>query len=398
VDANCLSILFMVEFEKAVDSYVGHLLCVSLGSLSMLWRKLIPSPLPHPPKKILVTRLWAMGETLLVLPMIAELKKKYPDAQIDVLTTPRVSPLFTHVVSVDNVLLWGPRCLSLVHSYDLVIDTEPFLRISALSSWFLGKHVIGFSGSVRSSLYHTAVEFNDEQHEVLTFMDLLAPLGVYVVPTSLVKIASTTAEKDAVSILVGKLPRPYIGICSTAAESASTLRRWPPGSFAEAAKRLVSSTKGTVFFIGTKSERVYVQNIVSSCASSHIINLAGETTFGQLTAFIEQCDVFVSNDTGPMHLGAAQSVPTLGLFGPNLPVRFAPYGKGNLSLYEKQSCSPCINVHKGEIDTFSCKNNVCMRAISVESVVSAVLILLKNASVKSARKSVNTKSKKKRKK
>ena len=73
-------------------------------------------------------------------------------------------------------------------------------------------------------------------------------------------------------------------------------------------------------------------------------------------------------------MAAAQGVKTIGLFGPNLPIRWAPFGRGNVSIYKKGVCkySPCINVHLGKVPECILKDNICMKAIKVEDVLNAV--------------------------
>ena len=92
---------------------------------------------------------------------------------------------------------------------------------------------------------------------------------------------------------------------------------------------------------------------------------------------MKELTLFISNDTGPMHIAAAQGTPTIGLFGPNLPTRFAPFGPDNIALYEKTPCSPCINVHKGSFpDCFNPEKGLCMKQIRVEQVCAAATQLL----------------------
>jgi len=78
-----------------------------------------------------------------------------------------------------------------------------------------------------------------------------------------------------------------------------------------------------------------------------------------------------------MHVAAAQGVKTIGLFGPNLPVRWHPFGRRNISLYKKVGCSPCINTHLGQVP--ECKWEIdskeykkCMNKITVDDVMKAV--------------------------
>ena len=94
---------------------------------------------------------------------------------------------------------------------------------------------------------------------------------------------------------------------------------------------------------------------------------------------MEKLNWFIGNDAGAMHIAAAQGAKTIGLFGPNIPLRFAPYGKNNISIYKGEICefSPCINVHKGEVpDCLYPKHSgdyqKCMKNIKVEDVLDKV--------------------------
>jgi len=95
----------------------------------------------------------------------------------------------------------------------------------------------------------------------------------------------------------------------------------------------------------------------------------GEFTVPQHGALIERCILFISNDTGPMHIGPAVGTPTLGLFGPEPLLRYRPYGSGHVAIYQPLECSPRINIHLGPGG--GCVNPVrhlCMKLITVESV------------------------------
>ena len=86
----------------------------------------------------------------------------------------------------------------------------------------------------------------------------------------------------------------------------------------------------------------------------------------QSVALVSKLDMMLTIDTGPMHIAAAQGVPTIGLFCPNTPVRFSPLGKKNGFVYKPVRKKPCINVHKGEIP--DCNRHGHMRNIQVEDV------------------------------
>jgi heptosyltransferase-2 len=196
----------------------------------------------------------------------------------------------------------------------------------------------------------------------------------------MIPVKFTKQEKEKVDALLkkkGLFGKTIIGIHAGTAESAPW-RSWKVEKFAELSEEL--SKKGfCVILTGLKSEYELNEKIISLLKNKkNIFNFAGETTVYELSYLLTKINVFVSNDTGTMHLSAAIGTKTIGLFGPNLPVRFGPLGKNNVSIYhgDKLSCSPCINVHKGEFK--NCKiNGKCMDLITVKEVYNFVLKLLK---------------------
>ncbi|PIN70369.1 glycosyl transferase [Candidatus Woesearchaeota archaeon CG11_big_fil_rev_8_21_14_0_20_43_8] len=363
---------FIISFQRAIDRYIGALICLILNIVDMI---ISPSYKRVKIDNILIVRLWAIGETILVLPMIERLRKEYPKAKISVLTTPRVKEVFESVGFIDEIMVLGWDNRKLFKKFDMVFDTEPFLRISAIMAWFTGKKIIGFDGSVRSLLYSVRVPYNDRQHVVQVYLDMLREIGIKAEADRLVKLMFDANDESIAKQLVVRLKKPIIGICATSAESAGS-RRWPQERFAELSDQLIKDFQASIIFFGIPSDEKYNDEIIDMISESkNVLNAAGKTTLKQLYALIERCDLVVSNDTGPMHISAAMDTKTLGLFGPNTPVRFAPYGSGNESIYIKHQCSPCINVHKGDI--CDCRNPICIEAITVANVFRTIKRMLR---------------------
>ena len=164
-----------------------------------------------------------------------------------------------------------------------------------------------------------------------------------------------------------------------AAESAKS-RMWPFERYAELCDELIEKYNAKVIFTGTPDESNLIKLIQDKIEKKEsTFNAAGEINLNQLFCLIEKCKLFIGNDSGPMHVAAAQGVKTLGLFGPNLPARFGPYGKNGIGLYKGYNCqfSPCINVHKGQIpDCLYPKDSndyqKCMKNISVDDAIKEV--------------------------
>ena len=113
-----------------------------------------------------------------------------------------------------------------------------------------------------------------------------------------------------------------------------------------------------------------VDEILKRAGAGGGLSAAGCLSIKQTAALMGMCDLFISNDTGPMHIAAAVGAPTIGLFGPNTPQRYAPVGVNTTSIFKQVECSPCVHIHEGKAGT--CDRGICMEAISVEEVWEAI--------------------------
>jgi ADP-heptose:LPS heptosyltransferase len=136
---------------------------------------------------------------------------------------------------------------------------------------------------------------------------------------------------------------------------------WRESNFAELADRLVLEKKAAVIFTGSAADRDVNQRIISRMKQL-AENWAGETSLKELAALAALSDLFITTDTGPMHLAAATGAKVLALFGPTAPWRTGPYGKSQITVRTGIECSPCFQRN--------CEDNVrCMEEISVEDVM-----------------------------
>jgi len=377
----------MVVVIKFIDKYFGSWICNFLG----LFNKRISSDkLKTDYKKILVIQLWGIGETILVLPSIEGLRKKYPKAEIEVLATSRNRDVFFHNKNIDKIIILKINPFSILNfilrkmnKYDLVIDMEEYLNVSAVISFFAGRQRIGYAHDSRSKLYTNQVRYNDKQHAAQTFLDLVRKVNVKYGANKLPKLNYSKSDINVVNrFLINngiKSNDFLVCVAPGAAESAKS-RMWPYDRYAELCDEIIAKYNSKIIFIGIPEENDLVKSIQEKMENQgKIVNVAGQINLNQLFYLMTKCKLFVGNDSGPMHVAAAQGIKTLGLFGPNLPVRFGPYGKGNIGLYKGYNCefSPCINVHKGQVpDCLYTRNSndyqKCMKNISVDDVLKEV--------------------------
>ncbi|MBI4144477.1 glycosyltransferase family 9 protein [Candidatus Woesearchaeota archaeon] len=310
-------------------------------------------------RNILFVKLWAIGESVLTLPALKELHDR--GFSITVFCRRRNAPVFEQkfidkVVLFEHPLEWGKY----LFWFDVCVDGEPYMNLSALFCRILGRYVIGFSHGIRAILYDEKVKYNDVQHVVLTYCDLVFPLGVVAKPKALVKLSCNSFPKK----------ERIIGLAPGVAESGRS-RLWPVGKWAVLADMLVDYGFD-VCFVGSKEDSNMVFEITGQMKNS-AQNLAGRTSLKEFFCLVARFCAFVACDTGTMHIAAAQGVPTVGLFCPNTPVRFAPFGKNNFFVYKPVYKRPCINVHKGIID---CSHHNHMSRISVDDVFSVLRRIL----------------------
>ena len=357
-----------LNLTKIIDKYFLPIPCFIIG---LRKKNKIDAP-----KKILFIKMWSIGDGILTLPLIKAAKLKYPEAQIDVLSHKRLNHLFDNNKNISNLILFNDNLKEikpLYKKYDLSIDTDPYLNSSALITWYSGKASLGFSHSVRSKLFDTTSEFK-EQHTFQNYVDLLEKINIQT-NKELEKIQTDNETKERVEEILkeNNLDNFIVGISPGVGESGRT-RMWPLEKFAKLIDYLIENKKAKIVIIDGP-DNLEVAEKLTNLTKHPITNLAGKTTKKESLYLIEKCDLFISNDTGPMHMAAAQKTRTIGIFGPNTPIRWAPYGD-NISIYKKTECSPCISNKKGI--TPECKykgtelEQHCMKNITVEEVINQI--------------------------
>ncbi|MGB8954479.1 MAG: glycosyltransferase family 9 protein, partial [Tumebacillaceae bacterium] len=151
--------------------------------------------------------------------------------------------------------------------------------------------------------------------------------------------------------------------------STAISRRWPAAAFVWLGQELIEQQDANVLLVGSPDERSALIKMAERIDEETMV-AAGRTSLHELAALLSLCKVFVGNDSGPMHLAAAMGVRTIGLFGPNTPVKWGPLGAGNHVLSAHLPCSPCIRVSHGQFQ--ECPLPICMTSIRPEQALAVV--------------------------
>jgi heptosyltransferase-2 len=373
-----------IQIAKWVDEYLGRWL-IRLASWPLSFRR---RTMPKPIERILFIKFWGIGSIILAEPALRCLRKKFPQARIDFLTLSQNRELFALIPHVDQVhaiefaypLRFLLSALALIprlskERYDLIFDAEFFANFSALVARLAGgRRVIGFSrpGAIKSRLLDVAVPFIDEQHAAENFLRLAMSASPGAHESRRMLHDESTWPRIFISPALNRKRifhgRAYV-VMNVNASPLALERRWPQENFVELAAWLAENYKTDLVLIGSKAEVAYTAEVAKKIgARDRVMSLAGALRLTELAEVIKSSVLFISNDSGPLHLAAAQQKPVVGFYGPETPARFGPLCRNRLIFYLDLPCSPCMSVDNAK--TVNCTNHLrCTRELNVAMVI-----------------------------
>lgn len=330
--------------------------------------------------KILVIRPGGIGDAALLYPTLKALKGYFQDSEIDVLAEKRNAGVFSGCPYISEILLYDSRPFrtfykTLRENYDIVIDSEQWHRLSAVAAYLTRAPVrIGFSTNSRSDLFTQAVPYSHDEYEGSSFLGLASAVTgsdyefdsmSQFIPIDQSLVSRFKAEIDNLR----KGCRSIVGVFSGATVRE---RRWGVSKFSELAEGLIGEGLGIVI-IGGKDDVDDSNKLEKIAKGNATINYAGKTSLIETAAIISLLDLFLSSDSGLMHVAYGVGTPTVSLFGAGIERKWAPAGRYNIAINRHLSCSPCTRFGY----TPKCPYDVrCLGEISVEEVKGAVLELI----------------------
>ena len=378
----------MKALQRA-DTALGALACTALQPLR--WWRARRRPAGDV-RRVLMIKFWGIGSLQLLTPAATALRHRRPGAELTLLTlaanrecAERLG-VFDRVVVLDVAAArWMQvfaRILRLVRElrrnrFQEVYDLEFFTRFSAVVSVLTGaRRLVGFASTRvwRGGFHDERVPFNRYWHVARNFRVLVGGEdGRNVTAADLAPVRFDERDERALEQVLARYgvgPERPLAVLNPNAGTLSLERRWPPARFGELARRLGDEDSLSVVLIGSRGERDYTEGAAVT-SGGRAANLAGELSAGALAALLARAAVVVSNDSGPMHLAAGLGAPTVGLFGPETPVMYAPLGLEVRALYRPPPCSPCINVHENKVSSCIFGEPQCLVNIEVDEVLAA---------------------------
>jgi heptosyltransferase-2 len=313
------------------------------------------------------------------------IRESFPQAEITLLANPLVSQLFSSHPWVDRVITFDRngahkgiagrfRLASQLRklTFDAAIILPNSLD-SALVPWLAGIPVrLGKRSDGRGLLLTECYRADDSSftcHEVEYYLRLVKHFGI-TGQAALPFLCTTPAEDvEATALLTeqGIMPEDFVlGINPGAAFGSA--KRWYPERFAEVARQLAKLRNAKVILFGGPGETDIAAEIAQQLGGE-CLNLAGNTSVRGLMALVRKCGLFVTNDSGPMHIAAAFGVPLVAIFGSTDHTTTAPYTDLAVIVRKDIECAPC---KLRECPT----DHRCMTAVSADDVLQAALCLL----------------------
>ena len=338
-------------------------------------------------KKILVMRYRFIGDTMLTVPFLRNLRRAEPGAYIAWMVAPGSSDVVKGIPYVDDMVYWDPvtihadsrgthRTFSAKlafikelrrHHFDKVYILKRSLS-SAVIAWLSGaRERIGFDTEGRGLLLTRRVPYRHDRHEVENFLEVLRADGVKV-ENDFLEIWTTAQEEDRANRVLADA-----GVSASEQKvmihpfSAVPQRGWPLENFAELAIRLRKEAGYRPVAVGGTGD-IETFRKVKPLFGEGTVDLIGKCTLRETIALLKQCILFVGNDSGIMHLAAAAGTPLVALFGPQSPVKFGPWSRRARVIYKGMECSPCKQKFFSECEPSSRMRPACMEAISVDEV------------------------------
>lgn len=333
--------------------------------------------------RILIVRNDGIGDAVLSLSALRSMRNSYPGAKIYVLASTLNHEIFSQDNLVDGVLILNHksclldkfRAVVLIKKmrFDLALDlrhgdtlTEAIIIFLAGIPEKIG-YAVGKHGFLFTRQEH--LEDPDNTHETDITLNIAKASGASVSQREFLWTVGDS-EKGSVSrffkeigienedLLIGVNPG-----------GNNSNQRWGVEKFSSLCDRIIEDYHAKIIFTGSLQEQLIVQQILDNMYKKDAVSTAGRFNLRELFALIERCSLFISNNTGPLHMACALRIPTISINGPTVFNRWEPLGDKNLALKKELPCQPC--------GLPECLRARCMQMISVDEAFACASTQLK---------------------
>ncbi len=333
---------------------------------------------------ILVIKLTALGDVILITATLKALRQKYPDAEIHVLTSIEASSIVQRCPYINSVIIFdvaNKNPMSILkmsdllrkYSFDKIIDLQNN-RISHLLSFLsFAKNSYGYKNKKLGFLLNRGIKDDlIEMPPVEHQFRVLKSMGIDYHPDVQLELWPSNKDEEYIAELLNAewmgTYKDIVGL-NLAASARWATKNWPAEHIIKLCD-LLAARNIRVVLTGQNKDALLARYIVSK-AKSKPVNFVGKTNILQLAALMRRCKVYISPDSAPLHVAAAMNTPIVGLFGPTDPVRHMPPASNKIVFNRELKCAPCYS------GVCKIKTHSCMKEITPEQVVQKVLDLMR---------------------
>jgi heptosyltransferase-2 len=342
-------------------------------------------------EKILVVQTSFLGDVILTTPLIGEIKRKFPQAKLSVICKAQIRELLETNRAIDEVLvydkagsqrgfstLWKKAQELRRRGFTIAISPHKSLRTAVLLFLAGIPCRIGFRQSAGWFLYHYRVDRVGSQHDVDRNLSILTAFGIDV------SKSQKKFELEPDSVARRSVARAFQSYGIQGSEdklifglspgSVWPMKRWQIDGYAKVIHDLKQAYACEVLLFGASEDRDTIAKL-QQLTGYLAVDLGGRFSLRELPAAMERCDLFICNDTGPMHVAVARGVPVVAIFCATTPsLGFYPYSSKAIVVEKDLHCRPC-SPHGGLRCPLGTED--CIRLVRPEYVMEAVRELLR---------------------
>jgi ADP-heptose:LPS heptosyltransferase len=335
----------------------------ALAIASTFARPFTRRPAGAEPRRILLLRLERIGDLVMALEAIRDVRALSPTAQIDLVVGSWNAPLARAVPSVDRVETLDARWLARegeglgmgallrtawswrARRYDLAIDFEPDVRSTLVAAAAGAARTAGWASGGGGPVLDVALDYDPTAHTTANARRLVRSVFGRTPPESARPLLTIpdAATAAAAAILRPGLGRSLVGVHVSGGRA---IKQWDPERFADVAARLADARGAAIVATGGPGDRALVAGLQSALAPRLVIDASAADGLLVSAALLARLDVLVTGDTGPMHLASAVGTPVVAVLGPSDPARYATSGPFDRVVRIDLPCSPCNRIRR----------------------------------------------------